>query len=337
MNENNESNENNGKICRSELIFLYDAQFINPNGDPLDDNKPRIDIDSGVNLVTDVRLKRTIRDYLNEYKNEEIFVREIEDEKGNIQDAKLRAKDFLTDENGNEINISNIKDINQMKEIMQENILKKCIDIRLFGGTIPIELTVGKSKKGGSVTLTGPVQFRFGKSLHKVELMYIKGTGAFASEAGKGQKTFREEYVLPYSLISFYGIINENAGKYTNLSVEDITKLIDGMWNGTKNLISRSKIGQTPRLLIKVNYKENNYHIGDLDKSIKLISNVGEGIRSTEDYKLDITNLINLLEDNKDNIENIEYMWDKRLNLQYNNKPFNFENIGSLEFVKLSL
>ncbi|MHC1574778.1 MAG: type I CRISPR-associated protein Cas7, partial [Candidatus Methanogasteraceae archaeon] len=80
---------------RSELVFLYDLKDANPNGDPLDENKPRIDEETGINLVTDVRLKRTIRDYLYKFKKQEIFVREIETGEGHIQDAKLRAEDFL--------------------------------------------------------------------------------------------------------------------------------------------------------------------------------------------------------------------------------------------------
>ncbi len=86
---------------------------------------------------------------------------------------------------------------------------------------------------------------------------------------GASQKTFREEDFLPYSFISFYGIINENAAKDTKLSEEDIDLLLDGMWNGTKNLISRSKVGQVPRLLFKVNYKEGNYHIGGSEQSFQ--------------------------------------------------------------------
>ena len=46
---------------RSEIIFLYDAKDINPNGDRFE-NKPRIDDETGINIVTDTRLKRTIRD-----------------------------------------------------------------------------------------------------------------------------------------------------------------------------------------------------------------------------------------------------------------------------------
>lgn len=102
---------------RSEILFLYDIVDNNPNGDPLDSNKPRIDEETSINLVTDVRLKRTIRDYLYDYKDEEIFVREIKDDKGKVQDGKARAANF-----------------GKTKEEVSKNILKQCIDVRLFGG-----------------------------------------------------------------------------------------------------------------------------------------------------------------------------------------------------------
>ena len=81
---------------RSEILFIYDIRDGNPNGDPMDENKPRIDEETGINIVTDVRLKRTIRDYLHNFKGQEIFVREIiyDKQNGYIQDGKKRAKDF---------------------------------------------------------------------------------------------------------------------------------------------------------------------------------------------------------------------------------------------------
>ena len=293
---------------RSEVVFLYDIKDANPNGDPLDENKPRIDEETGINIVTDVRLKRTIRDYLMNFKNEEIFVKEIIDNEGKIQDAKLRAKDFLKD-----VSDLESKGFNEQKKIIKDKIVSTCIDVRLFGATIPLDLSIKEKSKPknvtGSITLTGPVQFRIGRSLHRVELKHIKGTGAFASKPGATQKTFREEDVLPYSLICFYGIINENAAQHTHLTEDDIKLLLDGMWNGTKNLISRSKVGQMPRLLLKVNYKEKNYHIGDLDKLIKIkdIDKLQqEKIRDISDLKLDATELVETLNYNKDNIESID-------------------------------
>ena len=241
---------------RSELLFLYDIADANPNGDPLDGNKPRLDEETEINLVTDVRLKRTIRDYLHDYKEQGIFIKEIQDKEGNIQDAKQRANDYSS-------NDGKYDSIDEARSDLKKNILEKCIDVRLFGATIPIDVKIKNKNKSSSVTLTGPVQFKMGRSLNRVEIQHIKGTGAFASGKGKDQKTFREEYILPYSLINFYGIVNENAAKETELNDDDIKLLIDAMWNGTKNLISRSKFGQTPRLLIQIEYEEKNFFIGD--------------------------------------------------------------------------
>jgi len=301
---------------RAEIVFLYDIKDANPNGDPLDENKPRIDEETGINIVTDVRLKRTIRDHLMKFREEKIFVQEITDEAGKIQDAKLRAEDFLKGIDGLEE-----MDFNEKKNKIKEKIVGECIDIRLFGATIPIELETEKGKKvTGSITLTGPVQFRMGRSLHKVEMKHIKGTGAFASKPGLTQKTFREENILSYSLICFYGIINENAAQDTQLTEDDVTLLLDGIWNGTKNLISRSKAGQMPRLLLKVNYKEKNYHIGDLDKLIEIkdIEDLDQQrIRDISEIELDATKLIEALNKKKDKIESLDIKIHDRVNIDF--------------------
>lgn len=308
---------------RSEIVFLYDIKDGNPNGDPLDENKPRIDEETGINLVTDVRFKRTIRDHLYNFKGKEIFVREISDENGSIQDAKMRARDFLTTEEP-------LDSFEAGKNIINENLLSDCIDVRLFGGTVPLELKVKKGnkvdKETGSITHTGPVQFKIGRSMHKVFMKHFRGTGAFASKEGASQKTFREEDFLPYSLINFYGIINENAAKDTKLSEEDIDLLLDGMWNGTKNLISRSKVGQVPRLLFKINYKEGNYHIGDLNNFFSLKSDlIDEEIRDISQVKIEIQKLVEVLGENKDKIGNVQLCMDGSIVFTYGGEEIDFE------------
>jgi CRISPR-associated protein Csh2 len=277
-------------LNKSEILFIYDITDANPNGDPNDENKPRIDEETGFNIVTDVRLKRTIRDYLKDYKGyngenvKDIFIRGITKIDGNIQSAKDRAKDF--GEN-------------------KDKVLDQCIDIRLFGGVIPI--------KGDPISLTGPVQFQMGRSLHRVNLNYIKGTGAFASNEKSKQNTFREEYILPYSFIAFHGIINPKAGLETKLSQEDIDLLIEGMWEGTKNLISRSKFGQMPRLLLKIDYKDN-FFIGDLNKLVSIESEKeDEQIRGLVDFKLGTSKLKSLIEKHKDKIISIKLRKDDNL------------------------
>jgi CRISPR-associated protein Csh2 len=273
---------------RSEILFLYDVKDANPNGDPVDENKPRIDEETGINIVTDVRLKRTIRDFLYNYKGQEIFVLEIKDDKGNLKTKEQRLEDFKNN---------------------PYEVITKCIDVRLFGATIAV--------KDKTISLTGPVQFKFGRSLHKVDLTYIKGTTVMPSGAEKRQGTFTERYILPYSLIAFYGIVNENAAKYQNipLTEEDISLMLEGIWSGTKNLISGSKFGQMPRLLMQVIYKEGlNFYVGELDKLISLKTEKrDEEIRHISEVRIDITNLVNALDTHKEKIEKIRFKTDDRV------------------------
>ncbi len=286
---------------KSELLFLYDVKDANPNGDPLDENKPRIDEETGVNIVTDVRLKRTVRDYFFAYKGydgkdgKDIFVREIADEEGKIQTAKVRAMDFNGD---------------------RGDILERCIDVRIFGGTIPL------GKRKDAITLTGPVQFKMGRSLHPVVMKHIKGTGAFASEEKKSTtKTFREEDILYYSLIAFHGIVNPAAAASSTASQEDIKLLLEGMWEGTRNLISRSKFGQLPRLLLKLNYNSPGFFIGDLDRLIAIKTELPiEKLRDVSELRLDVSPLKASLQQHASRISSVDYRLDSRLNLVVDEK-----------------
>jgi len=302
---------------RSEIIFLYDVKYCNPNGDPMDANRPRIDEETGKCLVTDVRLKRTIRDYLfeNGYNGVEgskgdIFVR---DEDGKSVTGTQRAKSY--------------KDIDEFKS--------KFIDVRLFGGVSApkagktdakakqkkdeeeIEEVKVETKK--TFNLTGPVQFGMGVTLNKVKLNFIKGTGAFTTSETAIQKTFREEYNITYGLVGFHGVINENAGKHTGLKDEDISALLDAMWKGTKNLLTRSKKGHMPRLLVKIDYKEPNYFIGDLIERLNMIPN--DGVKEGElidvgDYKLDTSKLNETLQKYSSKIDKISLInIDERIQL----------------------
>ena len=115
--------------------------------------------------------------------------------------------------------------------------------------------------------------------------------------------------------------------------------LIEGIWNGTKNLISRSKVGQMPRLLIKIDYLENNYHIGDLDKLFVISSDLSEEqLRDISDFKIDISKLVNVLVKNRDKIAMVTYIVDDRTKFILNNIELKFEeilrnnNIQSKEF-----
>lgn len=280
---------------RSELLFLYEIENANPNGDPLNENRPRFDAENSTVIVSDVRLKRTIRDYWFEYKGfdgtngKDIFVREtkyVDGDKEYVSDGKRRAVAFSES---------------------RDKVLESCIDIRVFGGVLPL--------KNDSITLTGPTQFQMGCSLHKTEIITEQGTGAFASADKKSQATFRTEYKIPYALIGFNGVINEKSANYSLMSEDDKKLLEEGIWEGTKNLISRSKFGQNPVLLITINYKDS-FYIGNLRQRLKLISDKNDlAIRGLADFKLDVTEVFAELKANRERIESVKIKLDSRLNI----------------------
>lgn len=300
---------------RSEILFLYDAKRCNPNGDPLDANRPRIDEETGRCMVTDVRLKRTIRDYLfekgyngTENPDKDIFIREIDSKPVT---GTERAKSYAN----------------------REEFLRKFIDVRLFGAVSApkADKTVkkkGTAKEGAESSeedepvdtkktfhFTGPVQFGMGRSLNRVHENFIKGTGAFTTKETSIQKTFREEYNITYGLIAFHGVINEQAAKYVKTTSEDIDLLMEGIWDGTKSLLTRSKKGHMPRLLIKIDYK-GSFFIGDLAERLTLVPKEGmqeDAFEDIEDFTIDTTKLVAALQKYADKIERITVTQDDRI------------------------
>ena len=319
---------------RSEIVFLYDIKLNNPNGDPMNGNSPRVDEETGKCLVTDVRLKRTVRDYLFEkYQgegNKDIFIRQIV-ENGYTKDVKTRSKDFIvannSDEKENEI-IQNYIDkklkSDEKKKHKQpfldnakKNILSKCIDIRLFGGTLAQDIIEDKNHRGDSVTFTGPVQFGMGISLNKVQQKSIAHSFVMASGNEKTAGSQAEENIIKYGLFGFHGVINENAAANTHLSNKDVVELLDGLWNGTKNLLTRSKKGQMPRMLIKIDYQPG-FFIGDLVEKLTLVPNQGvneEDYSDVTDFTINTDNLISTLRKHKDKIVDISVSLDDRIKL----------------------
>ncbi len=277
---------------RHEILFLYDVSWANPNGDPMDENRPRIDEETGINIVSDVRLKRTVRDTLQEL-GFEIFLKEERKE-----DGSLKTKEDVFAEYGKD----------------PAEVLKRCIDIRLFGGTFAL-------KNNDAFSLTGPVQFKFGHSLHRVKVALMKNTSVMPSKTDKKQGTFAETYVVPYSLIVFYGVANEKAAETTGLTDEDVGNMLKAIWVGHKastDLITRSKLGHEPRLLLDIIYKpETLTHMGELDKLVSFASDrEDEAIRDIEDGVLNLEKLKAKVEKYRDRIQKVRYRIGDRVRLR---------------------
>lgn len=260
----------------SELLFIWDAKMCNPNGDMEMDNAPRYDEADKKAVVSDVRIKRTIRDDLQNRCQEPIFVNNGE----TVQSAEVRFDDIKK----NFVNCT------------EKEVFLSCLDNRLFGGIAP------KSQ----IQVIGPVQFSWSKSLNRTETVSSQGTGAFGKDGNKNY-TFRVDNYIPYGLFATYATINEMNAKKSGTTEDDVKKMINSLWNGTKNLNTRSKTGQKPRILIRV-FQKDYHFIGLMDELVELKGNDSDSIRSFNEVELDFSALNKALLSKM--VESVEVYYD---------------------------
>ena len=275
----------------SEILFIYEASLCNPNGDPDEENRPRVDPRTNRNLVTDVRLKRFFRDYIiKKYGNDYIWVTKIEGQSVRA-DTRLEELTEATE-----------------PERIKEAVINNCIDARLFGATVPIGR--GGGARGASISMIGPVQFTWGYSLHPVELVESSTiTSIFSGrEAGEEYGTMGKDFRLYYSLLAFYGVISGNRAADVNMRLYDLQVLDHLLYQSLKlEATTRSKIGENPLLYMRVEYKDSETLVGDLRRFIK-VDQVEDRIRSLADLNVDFAELAKKLETLNDKIDRI-YLW----------------------------
>ncbi len=289
---------------RREIIFLYDVKDANPNGDPDEGNRPRMDSE-GYNVVTDVRLKRTVRDYwiqkYNGAKGKDVLVKRVEkaDDKTIMSMGDL-IKQALGLEEGYE------KKAREVITRITKEVPATFADVRFFGAAITL--------KGANVSMTGPVQFGIGRSLNKPGIKTYSITTTFAAGDNAQQGTFGETNVVDYSLLAFGGIVSETTAKDTGLSDEDLPLLWDGLWLGTKNLNTRSKFNHSPRLLMSVVSKESEFQVGGLYRLLTIEE--GEP-KDVQDVAVVADEFLDRLLEFKDSIDRIELKEDSMLTYSY--------------------
>jgi CRISPR-associated protein Csh2 len=286
---------------KSEIIFLYETTYNIPNGDPFT-GEQRYDEETKKILVSDVRMKRFIRDYLAS--NGEIIyvVSDKTHAEGSESGSAARLKTLQ-----NKIFKSELDTVKTEKKKGFSPalfVMKRCIDVRLFGGI--------STAKGDAVNLTGPVQFSLlNPSLNKVNLRMHQNTSVFSSSAEKSQGAIGTTTLVPYSLVQIHGWLNPTVASQTDMSEEDLKAMFEALWYGTSgegSSHSRTKIGQNSVLLLEVVYAQNNKKLYGLDRLIQLNSESGkkqEEIRSMDDYELDLEKLLKIAASEK--VDHIKY------------------------------
>lgn len=276
---------------KTEILFYYESRQ-NPNGDPGFENQPRKMPDETI-LVTDVRLKRTMRDYAKG-RDMDLFADFADDGLPTTADGRA-----------SEIAKNNKEKSKDYIEIM----LKHTFDVPLFGALVTLR---SKEEKGNSLKLTGPMQFAMGRSVNKVNVINPTITSRFIGDEKKGRHTtIGSFYAVEYALIKTFASINPaNLVKYAedNIILDNFTKckdmIPDCLWHGTNNLVSRSKYPQKSILYIEVNYKDNLYN--DLAELVDEIPEMKESPTKLAEQPFVFTKLVDTLNARSKNIESVK-------------------------------
>jgi CRISPR-associated protein Csh2 len=293
---------------RREILFLYDIRMGNPNGDP-DENRPRR-LPNDRFYVTDVRLKRFVRDYVAS-QGHEILVGSIEGKTTNLT-GRVGA------------HLEKIKQPKVDGEDLVNILLDTFIDARWFGSSLAFKKSEGKDSRDWKPipkTLTGATQFNMGEVLNQAEEVQVNGTTTFASDEEKGQGTFTEINILRYALIAFSGIVNEHSAKLSRMSAADYEVLLKALWNGIRSAANtRSKMGQVPRLLVSIEYNEGEeFQFGNLMDYVKLQpanEKKEKTWASPSDYLLDLSVLLERIAGQKKRIAQVRYEISPDMQLQ---------------------
>lgn len=265
---------------RIDFVYLFDVQDGNPNGDPDAGNLPRVDAETGMGLVTDVCLKRKVRNYVQVSKDcaegYDIFIKE-----------KAVLNNSI-DKSYEEESVKKAKDDGDKRTAARAIMCQRYFDVRTFGAV----MTTGKN--AGQVR--GPIQLTFARSVepimsseHSITRVAVTTEKEAKSQSGDNH-TMGRKSTVPYGLYLCHGFISANLAKQTGFSEEDLNLF----WDALKNMFdvdrsaSRGLMSARKLIVFKHVSELGNAPANELFDLVK-VEKTGDSVaRSFTDYKVSI-------------------------------------------------
>ncbi|WP_370860928.1 type I-C CRISPR-associated protein Cas7/Csd2 [Parabacteroides faecis] len=206
---------------RYDFVYLFDVQDGNPNGDPDAGNLPRVDSETGEGLVSDVCLKRKVRNFVQIVKDCEkpydIFIKEKAILNNQIAEAH-KQEDVKAKEKGDKT------------EAARQWMCRSFYDIRTFGAVLSTGENAGQVR--------GPIQFTFARSIdpivtaeHSITRMAVATEDEAKKQSGDN-RTMGRKYTVPYGLYKANGFISAHLATQTGFNEDDLNLF----WESLKNM-----------------------------------------------------------------------------------------------------
>lgn len=269
---------------RYEFVYLFDVKDGNPNGDPDAGNLPRVDAETGQGLVTDVCLKRKVRNFVGLTKGEEppyeIYIKE----KAVLNRSNQRAYQALELKNESKKLPKDVEDAKKVTAWMCKNFF----DIRTFGAVMTTEVNTGQVR--------GPIQLNFARSIdpivsaeHSITRMAVT-TEAEAEKQGGDNRTMGRKFTVPYGLYRCHGYVSANLASQTGFSEDDLQLFWQALINMFDHDRSASRGEMSPCGLYVFKHESNlgNAPARKLFDLVTVEKTIDGPARSFSDYKVSV-------------------------------------------------
>lgn len=262
---------------RIDFVYIFDVQDGNPNGDPDAGNLPRVDAETGMGLVTDVCLKRKVRNYVHVAKElssgYDIFIKE-----------KAVLNTLIDKAHEEEV----VKESKDKTAAARDIMCKSYYDIRTFGAVM------STGKNAGQVR--GPIQFTFARTVdaiataeHSITRMAV-ATEKEAEKQGGDNRTMGRKATVPYGLYVCHGFVSANLAKQTGFTEEDL----ELFWEALKNMFdidrsaARGLMSAQKLIVFKHDSVLGNAPANKLFDLVKVEKNTTDAPRSFKDYNVNV-------------------------------------------------
>ena len=266
---------------RYDFMILFDVENGNPNGDPDANGAPRVDIETGHGLVSDVCIKRKIRNYVELMKKDEFGYKIL------IKNDKSLNTKFSEAYEELGINEEERKNSKNVEERTKKYMCEKYWDVRMFGAV----MSTGNDPCG---IVKGPVQFSFGKTISPVfvnDITITRMARTTEEKQNTGNLTeMGKKYIIPYGLYAVKGYVSANiANCTTDISEEDIELLWEAILNMFENDRSamRGYVNIRKLIIFKHDSEYGNCTSAKLFDQIK-IEELDDIPRKFSDYEINI-------------------------------------------------
>lgn len=203
---------------RIDFVYIFDVQDGNPNGDPDAGNLPRVDAETNMGLVTDVCLKRKVRNYVQVAKS-----------LAEGYDIFIKEKAILNNEIDKAHDDSNVKNAKDKTAAARQYMCENYYDIRTFGAVM------STGKNAGQVR--GPIQLTFARSVdpiatseHSITRIAVATPKEVENQKGENH-TMGRKATVPYGLYVCHGFVSANLAKQTGFSEEDLHLFFEALKN----------------------------------------------------------------------------------------------------------